>query len=187
MLLVCLLAADTPVSAQHVELGAFGDYTKVNISGFGANAFGVGVRAGFNVHRYLQLEVESAYDVKHAHFAFSQSSGSFIINNSKLGILHANGGVKLQSRGGSFFVFLKGGSNWYRPERTTTIVTGPPITAPSSIEPLNTFNRPVLYPGAGIGFHAGPLGIRFDAGDEITWDGGAHHNLRVTFGPTLRF
>ena len=43
--------------------------------------------------------------------------------------------------------------------------------------------------GAGLAFfiHAGPLGIRLDVGDEIYGSNGAHNNLRVTFGPTLRF
>jgi len=35
---------------------------------------------------------------------------------------------------------------------------------------------------------AGPLGIRFDAGDEIIWiNGTAENSFRLTFGPTFRF
>jgi len=186
---LCLLivGAEMHADGQHVELGAFGNYTSVNLAGFPANAFGLGARANFNVHRYLQLEVETAYDVKHSHFSFSQSAGSFAFIGSKLGILHVNGGLKLQTRGGSFFVFLKGGANWYDPESSITTVTGPPITGITAPNPVNTFIRSVLYPGAGIGFHAGPLGLRLDAGDEMTWNGGVHHSLRVTFGPTVRF
>jgi hypothetical protein len=46
----------------------------------------------------------------------------------------------------------------------------------------------VLYPGVGLGFRAGPLGIRFDAGDEIIWiNGTAENSFRLTFGPTFRF
>jgi hypothetical protein len=33
----------------------------------------------------------------------------------------------------------------------------------------------------------GPFGLRVDGGDEIYFDGGARHNLKVTFGPVLRF
>ena len=44
------------------------------------------------------------------------------------------------------------------------------------------------YPGGGIEFFAGPLGLRIDAGDEVYLNNGnAYNNLRVTFGPTLRF
>ena len=43
------------------------------------------------------------------------------------------------------------------------------------------------YPGGGLEFFAGPLGIRLEAGDEIYVNNKAYNNLRVTFGPTLRF
>ena len=33
----------------------------------------------------------------------------------------------------------------------------------------------------------GPIGFRLDVGDEIYFNDSAHHNLRVTFGPTIRF
>lgn len=189
LLALCLLivAADMGAYAQHVELGAFGNYVDLNIPGFPANALGIGGRASFKVHPLLQVEIESAYDIKHSQFTFVGSASSFSFINSKLGILHANGGLKLQTRGGSYFVFVKGGANWYDPERAITTVTGPPIIGLTTPTPLNTFIRSVLYPGAGVGFHAGPLGIRVDAGDEMTWDGGVHHSLRVTFGPTVRF
>jgi len=44
-----------------------------------------------------------------------------------------------------------------------------------------------LYPGAGLEGHIGPVGLRLEAGDEIYFAGGAHHNPRVTFGPFIRF
>jgi hypothetical protein len=45
----------------------------------------------------------------------------------------------------------------------------------------------VLYPGGGLEGFLGPLGLRFDVGDEIYFNGGAHHALRVAFGPVIRF
>jgi hypothetical protein len=39
------------------------------------------------------------------------------------------------------------------------------------------------YLAAYIGF----LGLRADIGDEISFANGAHNNLRVTFGPYIRF
>jgi hypothetical protein len=44
-----------------------------------------------------------------------------------------------------------------------------------------------VYPAVGIEGFAGPFGIRLEAGDEVYFDHGGHNNLRVTFGPQLRF
>jgi hypothetical protein len=44
-----------------------------------------------------------------------------------------------------------------------------------------------IYPGAGVEAALGPLGLRFELGDEIYFNLGAHNNLRITFGPFLRF
>jgi len=169
LLSACTLLAGS-ASAQHIELGAFLDYGRPEIVGFPANAFGVGGRVNINLHRYLQAELEAAYDVKYANFVLAASSASVVLTNSKMGILHANGGA-----------------NQYFPERTIQSVTGTPASVTTSTVSLNSFTHAVFYPGGGIGFHAGPLGIRVDVGDEIFWSSGAHHNLRVTFGPTLRF
>ena len=173
--------------AQHVELGAFFNYGRPTIPSFSANAFGAGGRLDINLHRFLQAEIDTAYDVKYANFLVTTSSASVVLTNSKLGILHMNGGLKVQTAGGSFFLFAKGGANQYFPERTSQTATGTPITVSTSTSSLDSFIYGVFYPGGGIGFHAGPLGIRVDVGDEIYWNSGAHHNLRVTFGPTLRF
>jgi hypothetical protein len=45
----------------------------------------------------------------------------------------------------------------------------------------------VFYPGGGVEFNAGRLGIRVEAGDEIYFDNGANHNFRLTAGPQIRF
>jgi hypothetical protein len=43
------------------------------------------------------------------------------------------------------------------------------------------------FPGGGIEFFAGPLGLRVEGGDELWSNNGLSNNLRVTFSPTLRF
>jgi len=45
----------------------------------------------------------------------------------------------------------------------------------------------ILYPGAGLEGHIGPVGLRLEAGDEMYFAGSTHHNLRVAFGPFIRF
>jgi hypothetical protein len=44
-----------------------------------------------------------------------------------------------------------------------------------------------IYPGGGLEAVLGPVGLRFELGDEIYFNNGGHNNLRITFGPTLRF
>jgi hypothetical protein len=173
--------------AQHVEIGGFANYSNTSIATFPHNALGIGGRIDFNLHRLLQAEFETAYDFKHASFVLATSSVSAALTGSELGILHVNGGLKLQTRGGSFFLFAKGGVNRYDPVRTITTITGLPIVSSTTPASPNVFTEGIFYPGGGIGFHAGPLGIRLDVGDEIYWSNGAHHNFRATFGPTFRF
>ena len=61
-------------------------------------------------------------------------------------------------------------------------------TFTSSVEGLRGDNvNGLLYPGGGMEAHLGPLGLRFDVGDEIYFNNGAHHGLRLTFDPIIRF
>ena len=77
LLAACALLASI-ASAQHVEVGGFIDYGRPTIPGFPANAFGAGGRLDINLHRFLQAEVETAYDVKYANFLLAASSGSAV-------------------------------------------------------------------------------------------------------------
>jgi len=44
-----------------------------------------------------------------------------------------------------------------------------------------------IYPGAGVEASLGPVGLRLELGDEIYFNSGGHNNLRITFGPIIRF
>jgi hypothetical protein len=44
-----------------------------------------------------------------------------------------------------------------------------------------------VYPGGGVEAFAGPIGLRAEIGDDIYFNSGAHNNMRITFGPQLRF
>jgi hypothetical protein len=58
----------------------------------------------------------------------------------------------------------------------------------SAIEDVTTGNTAAaIYPGVGLEGFLGPIGLRADVGDEIYFKNGTHNNLRVTFGPTIRF
>jgi hypothetical protein len=174
--------------AQHVELGAFADFSRQNVPHAAEHLFGAGARADVNIIRVLQLEVEGAYDFKYPHFETAPQTNAVVLNSTSLGVFHANAGLKVQTRGGSVFGFIKGGINQYRTESQIQTVAGAPVTVSTVRFPDATFSKGVLYPGVGLGFHAGPLGIRFDVGDEITWvNGSTNNSLRITVGPTFRF
>jgi hypothetical protein len=186
--ILLLIMIPTLAAAQHVELGVFANYNYINDSPAANNLVGVGGRADINLVRILQLELEMAYDFKYPHVNSAQGTNAVVFTTTQLGILHANAGLKVQSRGGSFFGFIKGGVNQYQVESRIDTVTGIPPTLGVARLPDQTYLKGILYPGAGIGFHAGPLGIRLDAGDEISWiNGSVNNSFRATFGPTIRF
>src|SRR5882762_2294025 len=76
------------------------------------------------------------------------------------------------------FVTLKGGFMDFR-------VNNAPATIGTFFSSVDNLRRKsvngVLYPGGGLEGHVGPLGIRFDIGDEIYFNSGTHklaHRLR---------
>jgi len=180
-----LLAPAIAASAQHLELGGFGSYGNFDLPPFPASAVGLGGRVDVGLVSHLALEGEASYDFKHPSVQILVNGLSTNVTTLRLGVVHENGGFKVQSKKGSFFLFFKGGILNFLPDvRTTTVVNAVTKSQPQS---GNSLTESVFYPGGGISFYAGPLGMRVDAGDEIYWDNGAHHNLRVTFGPTIRF
>ena len=107
-------------------------------------------------------------------------------NRTRLRILHGLFGPKLQTGGEAVRAFLtvKGGFiNFRLDNRPATFGT-----FSSSVDNLRTDNvNGVVYPGGGVEFYLGPIGIRGEAGDEIYFNHGAHNNLRVAIGPNIRF
>jgi hypothetical protein len=182
--LFAVLAAPLICSAQHVEIGAFMNYDRQEQLAIAPeNLFGVGGRVDFYFTKNLQFEVESAYDFKYPKFNATNTGTSILLTNTELGIFHANAGFRIQTSGGALFGFVKGGVNQYQVSSVSQTL---PLSLTLSQD--RTFTKGVLYPGVGLGFRAGPLGIRFDAGDEIIWiNGTAENSFRLTFGPTFRF
>jgi hypothetical protein len=178
---------------NHVEIGIFGDYFRLgetrgpSLSGTGATSFGgVGARLSINVSRRWQIEPEMNYDFAESFSeGFTGPSGTGF-STSRLRILHGMIGPKFQTGGGAFraFVTVKGGGDDF-------MFSSAPVTFStfaSSVSGLRTNNVVgVVYPGGGIEAYLGPIGLRIDVGDEIYFQSGAHNNLRVTFGPSIRF
>jgi hypothetical protein len=193
--LAVLPVAKAQDSLNHVEIGIFGDYFRLgsthgtSLASTSATSFGgVGARVSINVSRRWQIEPEMNYDFA-ASFSegFTGPSGTVAgFSTSSLRILHGMIGPKIQTGGGAFRAFLtvKGGADNF-------MFSSAPVTFStftSSVAGLRTNNVVgVVYPGGGIEAYLGPIGLRFDAGDEIYFQNGAHNNLRLTFGPSIRF
>ena len=195
LIFAILPAAQAQDSENHAEIGIFGDYFRLgstrgpSLAGTGATSFGgVGARLSINVSRRWQIEPEMNYDFA-ASFSegFTGPSGTVAgFSTSSLRILHGMIGPKFQTGGGAFRAFLtaKGGADDF-------MFSSAPVTFStftSSVAGLRTNSVVgVFYPGGGIEAYLGPIGIRIDVGDEIYFQSGAHNNLRVTFGPQIRF
>lgn len=184
LLAIAALSSAPAVRAQdHGEIGVFGEMFRASASDL--NLFGVGGRVGLNVHPNVALEAEGSYDFSQSNTTrFTDISGNTSFFRTDLRATHFQFGPKFQLGTNSpvrAFLFAKGGFVRFG-------VTPGPVTFgtfPTRLE--NTDLNGTFYPGGGIEFFLGPIGIRADAGDEIYFDRGAQNNLKITFGPTIRF
>jgi hypothetical protein len=194
-LLGLLVAAAAPgASAQapayadkthdHVEAGVYGNFFRLNDQNIDFG--GLGGRAGFNINPYVQIEAEMSYDFKRAFPETFTNGATFSVVDSNVRVLHGLFGPKFQTNRGPVRLFLtvKGGFDEFlfdsRPASFGTFA--------SSVQNLRAGNvKAALYPGVGGEAFWGPLGLRLDAGDEIYIANGARNNLRIAFGPTIRF
>lgn len=179
------------LSAQkRVEAGVFLDY--LSISQTGTSNFGVGGRFGYRVHHNVMAEGELAYDygVNVDEAVRNVINGNLVaIEHTSIGVTHGLFGIKLQPSGGFRpFVTLKAGFVDFRlsPSLLGSVVPGSTII--SDILGLRTSSlNAAVYPGGGLEAAIGPVGLRFELGDEIYFNKGGHNNFRVTFGPIIRF
>jgi hypothetical protein len=187
ILLAVLFLPTSSSFAQRVEAGIFLDY--LGISQTSTNNFGLGARLGVRIHRDVMLEGELAYDygINFDEAYRNIANGNITaIERTSIGVTHGLFGPKLQPGGGGFrpFVTLKGGFMDFR--FSTSLL--PYSDVASAVFGLRTSNlNAAMYPAAGIEATLGPVGLRLEAGDEIYFNQGAHNNLRITFGPILRF
>ena len=172
--------------SDHVNLGVFGNYVRLNDGDL--NLAGVGARLSFNVVPVVQFEVESSYEFDQAFTnGFGNSTGgSASIRRTDVRMLDGLFGPKLMTNKGPvrLFVTAKGGF-------TNFNISNSPVTfnavgnAFSNLRGSNVYG--VFYPGGGAEAFWGPIGVRVDIGDEIYFNNGGHNNLRLSFGPTIRF
>ena len=186
-LIVFLLATSPAFAQKRVELGIFIDC--LNISQTSTNNFGIGGRFGYRIHHDVLMEGELAYDygINFDEAYRNVANGNLTaIEHTSIGVTHGLVGPKLQPSGGAFrpFVTLKAGFMDFRLSPSLL----PYNNLTSTILGLRTSNlNAAIYPAAGVEAALGPIGLRLEAGDEIYFNQGAHNNLRITFGPILKF
>jgi len=175
--------ATTSDTKNHGNLGVYFDFTRIQPAAL--NMFGVGARVGFNVRKRIVLEGEMAYDFERSK---TQTINNGVINTtvrSDLRTLHGLFGLKIQTTGAvRFFGLAKAGFVNFG-------VSGP-VTAGVINNQIGNIvdgdTKPAIYPGGGVEFNVGWLGLRFEAGDEIMLlNNGTTNNFRATFGPQIRF
>jgi len=168
---------------NHGNFGVYLDYTRLQNTSL--NMFGVGARLGVNVQRHVVLEGEMAYDFERNNTSTITSGVTTTTVRSHLRLLHALFGPKIQTTGPvRVFALLKGGF--------VNFGVGGPATAGVINNQIGNIvdgdTNGVFYPGGGVEFNIGWLGIRAEAGDEMMFlNNGRTNNFRATAGPQIRF
>ena len=183
--LAAAFALPSMATAQdHGEVGAFVDYYRFDRSTPDINFVGVGGRIAFNFRPTVALEAEMAYDFKR-NFTNTFSNGvSTVFVNTGVRPLHALFGPKFQTSG-PFKVFVTGKLGFVNYSVSNENVPSGFTSAIGGVTDGDT--RFALYPAGGVEGFWGPFGLRLEVGDEMYFDNGTQNNLRVTFGPQIRF
>jgi Outer membrane protein beta-barrel domain len=183
------LMAPALLAAQdydHGEVGVFADYFQLSRTDPKINFVGIGGRAGFNVSPHVALEGEMSYDFKR-NFTSAFSNGittQFV--DTDLRPLSALFGPKFQAgTSGPFRAFVTGKLGFVNFSTSNQSAGAGFKSSLGAVTSGDT--RFAIYPGAGVEAFWGPFGLRLDVGDEIYFDNGAQNNVKVEFGPHLRF
>ncbi len=172
---------------EHGEFGVFADYYRFhNLAN--QNFWGVGGNLAFNLNKYVQLEGTMAYDFERNFTSNSTPLFGTSTNFQRTGFRILDGlfGPKLQTGVGPVkaFATIKAGFNNFD-------VTNKGIASGFANQVGNVPSGDThfaLYPGGGVEFFIGHVfGIRGEVGDEMYWQNGANHNLKIKIGPQFRW
>jgi hypothetical protein len=181
-----LMAQEGHGDYDHATVGIFADYLRFDTSTSNPiNFVGFGARAGFNAARHVQIEGEMNYDFERNFTTTFNNGVSTSFTTTRLRPLTGLFGPKFQTPG-PFKFFVTGKVGFVNFTRTGAAVT--PGTVGNAISGVGgPGTHLAVYPGAGFEGFWGPFGLRLEAGDEVYFNNGTFNNLRVTFGPQLRF
>ena len=189
MVVVLLLCAGmVPARAQsRMDAGVFLDY--LDVSQTQTPNFGLGARFGYRVHHDVMLEGELAYDygVNFNELYVNVTNGKVAaIEKTSIGVTDGLIGPTLEPAHGHLrpFVTLKGGFIDFRLS-PSLLPYGTVVNSVLGIRDSNV--NAALYPGGGVEASLGPVGLRLEFGDLVYFNQGGHNNLRITFGPIVRF
>jgi hypothetical protein len=180
----CVVPLASAQDREHIQLGVFADYFR--LAQTDNNFSGVGALASFQAFKELKLEAQMSYDFNQTFTEGFTGTGNVTFSHTNLRILHREFALRMNIGHHAIqpFVTLKGGFVDFR-------IDGAPATLGTFFNSVNGLRADnvngVLYPGGGLQGHLGPIGLRLDVGDEIYFNHGAHNNLRVAFGPVIRF
>ena len=177
--------AESSGGMDHGQVGFAVDYFRPSQLG-NLNEVGLAGTAGFKIHNNVQLEGLMAWDFNQGFTESCSGCLPFQTARSGVKVLHGLFGPKIEGGTHSLKLFgtLKAGFVNFRfsPEPATF------GSFSSDIQSLRLNNTNfALYPGGGVELFSGPIGFRAEVGDEIYWQNGSHHNLRISGGPVLRF
>ena len=170
---------------DHLELGVFADYFHIGQSHPSLNYAGLGGRLALNLAPSAQIEGEMAYDFDRSYTNTFTNGITQQLLRSNTHVLHGLFGPKLQTGSGKFRFFVTGKAGLIS---FTTNTQNAPAGFKSALGAVGNGNAKfAVYPGGGVEGFLGPLGLRLEVGDDIYFDSGARNNIRVSFGPSLRF
>jgi hypothetical protein len=170
---------------DHVEVGVFADYFRLDRTDPSLNYAGLGGRLAFNLRPSVQLEAEMAYDFDRDYSNIFSNGVTDELVSSKTHVLHGLFGPKFQTGSGRLRLFVTGKAGMIS---FTTDSQNVPAGFKSALGAVGNGNAKfAVYPGGGVEGFLGPVGLRLEVGDDIYFDNGARNNLRVSFGPTFRF
>jgi len=187
LLLLILSTAILSFGQSRMEAGIYLDF--LSISQTTTDNIGLGARFGYRIHSHVMLEGELAYDygLNFDEAYRNITTGDLVaIERTSVGVTHGLFGPMVQPAHGHFrpFATLKAGFIDFRLSPSLL----PYSNVVSSVLGLRTSSvNAALYPAGGVEASLGPVGLRFELGDEIYFNSGAHNNLRITFGPIIRF
>jgi len=181
-----LLVVPAVFAQNHGEIGMFGQYFRNSATD--TNFGGLGGRLSINASTHVQFEADVSYDFEQVFTEgfTNPTSGAVTLQPTPVRVLHGLFGPKFQSSGGPVraFATLKGGIINFRFDPRPAGFS----TFTSSVQGIRSDNiSGALYPGVGVEAYLGIIGVRLDIGDEIYFRSGTHHNVRVAFGPHIRF
>lgn len=172
--------------SDHVNVGVYGNFLRVSDTDISLG--GIGARVSVNIMPKIQLEAESGYNFAESYSSgFSDFNGTISVSRSQVRTLDGLFGPKVYKNRGPvrLFATVKGGFINVNSSTSPAVTFGAVNSQFQAANGTNTYA--VFYPGGGAEAFWGPFGLRVDVGDELVFGNSTHNNLRVSFGPTIRF